>query len=146
MVTWLCVLAGSVLVASNCQAALLFILPRLLVATGGSWDPVLRTLLRWKSDVSALHIRLAPPGAAWWTAILARCPKRAPVAALVHWCLVLLSDAESFVGASRKTRSAPHSIMSLDTHDARAPSWLLVSASGRTRARRCRSRQGVLPG
>lgn len=56
----------------------------------------------------------------------ALCPKRAPVlgsAALVLRRSTVLSDAECLLGVGSRIRPSLLSILSLDTHDARAPCW-----------------------
>lgn len=79
----------------------------------------------------------------------ALCPKRAPVlgaAALELRCSTVLSDAECLVGVGSKIRPSLLSILSLDTHDARAPSWPRPRSVGGSSAVRCRRREGMLPG
>lgn len=115
----------------------------------GNRDPVLRTSRDGNRMSRLLYI---PPRALRGCGVdlsRALCPKRAPVlgsAALVLRRSTVLSDPECLVGVGSKIRSSLLSILSLDTHDARAPSCPRSRFVGGLSAMRCRRREGMLPG
>ena len=95
--------------ASNCRQALLFSLsPSGHRALGVQSGSCVAYLNRWKPDVQP---KLPSRALRGYGADLNRalCPKRAPptgVAALVHRCSIVLSDAERFVGVGSRPCSS----------------------------------------